>query len=57
MAYVINADECIMCGACEAECPEGAISEADGYFVIDAELCQDCASCVDVCPNEAIAPA
>lgn len=57
MTHVIIADECLMCGACEPECPEEAISEGDGYFVIDAELCQDCGTCVDVCPNEAIRPA
>ncbi len=57
MTHVIIADECINCAACEAECPENAISEADGYFVIDAELCEDCGSCMDVCPNEAIRPA
>lgn len=57
MAYVINADECLNCGACEPECPEEAISEADGYYVIDADLCIDCGTCVEVCPNEAISPA
>ena len=53
MAYVIN-DECIMCGTCEPECPEGAISEGDGLYVIDASLCTECATCVDVCPTGAI---
>ena len=28
MAYVIG-DECISCGACEGECPVGAISEGE----------------------------
>ena len=56
MAYKITTD-CIMCGACEAECPEGAISEGDGIYVIDAALCQDCASCADVCPTGACQPA
>ncbi|PKO08889.1 MAG: ferredoxin [Chloroflexi bacterium HGW-Chloroflexi-2] len=57
MAHVIIADECLMCGACEPECSDNAISECNGYYVIDTELCQDCGSCVDVCPNEAIRPA
>ena len=56
MAYVIDVDECIMCGACEAECPEDAIAEVDGVYVIDAEKCQDCGSCADVCPTGAAHP-
>ena len=57
MAHKINAEECIACGACEAECPEGAISEKDGVYWIDPEICQDCGDCVAVCPVECIAPA
>ncbi len=53
MAYQIT-DDCIMCAACESECPEGAISEGDGIMVIDAALCTECASCVEVCPSDAI---
>jgi len=49
MAYFIN-DECISCGACEPECPAGAISEGDGKYVIDAEKCTECGACADVCP-------
>ena len=54
MAHVISTDDCIACGACEAECPDGAISEVDGMYVVDAAKCQDCGSCVDVCPTGAI---
>lgn len=57
MAYIINKDDCIQCGACESECPDGAISEAGGYFEIDPALCKDCGSCVDVCPSCSILPA
>jgi NAD-dependent dihydropyrimidine dehydrogenase PreA subunit len=49
MAYVIN-DECIACGACEAECASECISEADGTYVIDGAKCIDCGLCADVCP-------
>lgn len=57
MPYVINKDDCIQCGACEAECPESAIIDSDGEFVVDASLCKDCGSCAEVCPNNAISPA
>ncbi|MBO5904277.1 MAG: 4Fe-4S binding protein [Clostridia bacterium] len=50
MAYKINADECIGCGACAGDCPVDAISEADGKFVIDAEKCIDCGACEGNCP-------
>ena len=55
MAYFITED-CISCGACEADCPTNAISEGDGKFVIDAASCIDCAACVDSCPVDAIKP-
>ena len=52
MAYKIT-DECISCGACEAECPVGAISSGDDKFVIDADTCIECGACADVCPVSA----
>ena len=53
MAYKIS-DECIACGACEAECPVSAISEGDGKYVIDADACLDCGTCAGECPVSAI---
>jgi ferredoxin len=56
-------EECIMCGACEPECPSGAISEGDTIYVIDANICVECEGhydtpqCVEVCPiDECIVP-
>ncbi len=53
MAYVIS-DTCISCGACESECPTGAISAGDEQYIIDAETCIDCGACEPVCPSESI---
>lgn len=52
MAYIIN-DSCIMCGACEAGCPVGAISEGEGKYVINPDTCIDCGACSGVCPMDA----
>ncbi len=56
MAYQIN-DECISCGACEAECPVSCISAGDDKYVIDADQCIECGACAGVCPVEAPNPA
>jgi ferredoxin len=53
MALVIN-DDCTNCGACESECPTGAISEKNDKRVIDEDTCTECQACVDVCPVSAI---
>jgi ferredoxin len=50
----IITDECLACGACEPECPEGAIAEGDPIYTIDASLCTDCALCEESCPTGAI---
>ncbi|MBM3187890.1 MAG: YfhL family 4Fe-4S dicluster ferredoxin [Chloroflexi bacterium] len=61
MAYKIT-DECIACGACEAECPNEAISEGSEFYVIDPDKCTECVGfydtqqCFEVCPVEAAQP-
>jgi len=54
MAYIINESTCSNCGACEGECPAGAISEKNGKRWIDAGKCVDCGACSGSCPVEAI---
>ncbi len=52
MAFKIE-DSCISCGACEPECPVGAISQGDTQFEIDEAACIDCGACAAVCPVDA----
>ena len=40
MAYKIT-DDCVSCGACEAECKNEAISEGDAIYVIDPDKCTE----------------
>ena len=55
MATTITTD-CINCGACEPECPNNAISQADPIYIIDPKLCTECVgfhdfeACAAVCP-------
>jgi len=61
MAYMIT-DECISCGACEAECKNEAISEGEETYAIDPDKCTECVGnfespkCVEVCPVGAPVP-
>jgi ferredoxin len=61
MAYKIT-EECINCGACEPECPNQAIKEADPVYVILPERCTECVGthksprCVEVCPVDVCIP-
>lgn len=57
MAYKIEADKCVACGACAGECPNEAIKETGDVFEISCDDCVDCGACVDACPNEAIVEA
>jgi len=57
MSYKINSD-CTNCGACEAECPNTAITEGTDSRTINADACTECVGfhaepqCATVCPTE-----
>lgn len=55
MAYYIT-DDCISCGACEAECVVSCISAGADKYVIDEETCIECGACAGVCPVDAPKP-
>jgi len=61
MATTITSD-CINCGACEPECPNNAIRQADPIYVIDPLLCTECVgfhdyeACAAVCPVDCCVP-
>jgi ferredoxin len=56
MAYKIIASQCTVCGACEFECPNTAISFKNETYVIDPVKCTECEGsfdhpqCDTVCP-------
>ncbi len=55
-------EDCINCGACEAECPNKAIAQGADIYEIDAERCTECVgfhekeACQAVCPVECCLP-
>ena len=56
MAFKIVASQCVNCSACEAECPNEAISDTGKTFVIDPAKCTECIGhfdtpqCAEICP-------
>lgn len=56
MAFKIITSQCSVCGACEFECPNGAIKMKGDTYIIDAAKCTECEGqadspqCAAVCP-------
>ena len=53
-AYV-DIKYCVACGACQKNCPLGAISIYKGIFAkVDFNKCVGCSKCAKVCPASII---
>jgi ferredoxin len=59
MALMITED-CIVCGACEPECPNNAITSGEEVYEINPNLCTECIGyfdepqCISVCPVDCV---
>ena len=57
MAFQLNKDQCVGCGACAYICLYKAISPANDVksrYAIDEKVCVECGQCSHICPNSAI---
>jgi len=57
VALEIDDTECLGCGACESACPQGAVTQGDGFpvaYEVDPLLCNDCQKCLVVCPVDGL---
>ncbi len=54
MAWKIDRDKCLRCGACVSVCPELALELKEDGIVIDSRKCTLCGICGKVCPAKAI---
>ena len=63
MAYKIDSGSCSVCGACEFDCPTGAVKMKGDSYTIVASKCAECKGyfdapqCVAVCPADSISVA
>lgn len=57
MAFKIDKNKCVGCGACAFTCLFGVISAVDEQatlYAIDEQKCVECGQCAHLCPNDAI---
>lgn len=51
---LVAPEECTVCGACEAACPDNAIAVDGAPPEFDVTLCQGCVRCRTACPSSCI---
>jgi NAD-dependent dihydropyrimidine dehydrogenase PreA subunit len=52
--FMIDQEECILCGLCKQACAFDAVKETRRRFFIDQDYCTRCKSCYYVCPVNAV---
>jgi len=54
MAWNIDKEKCLRCGACVSVCPFLAVELKESGIVNDKEKCTLCGICAKICPVKAI---
>jgi NADH:ubiquinone oxidoreductase subunit F (NADH-binding)/CBS domain-containing protein/(2Fe-2S) ferredoxin/NAD-dependent dihydropyrimidine dehydrogenase PreA subunit len=52
--FVIDQNECILCGLCKQACAFDAVKETRRRFFIDRDYCRKCKACYYACPVSAV---
>ena len=54
MAYVIDKNVCVGCGACASNCPVETINATEDNKYEIGDACVECGACASNCPVNAI---
>ncbi|MCX8030297.1 MAG: 4Fe-4S binding protein [Thermodesulfovibrionales bacterium] len=52
--YVIDNEQCFLCGLCRDACAFNAVKETRDKFFIDQDYCTKCKACITACPIGAV---
>ncbi|MFA4918875.1 MAG: NADH-ubiquinone oxidoreductase-F iron-sulfur binding region domain-containing protein [Thermodesulfovibrionales bacterium] len=52
--FVIDKEECILCGLCKQACAFDAVKETRRSFFIERDYCTRCKACYNACPVDAV---